>query len=90
MLIALICIYLGVWGCAYAAAHRFTGRSGFVALFAVAVVVVPAVFGGGFGLVVTRADPDYGLEWTRLTILMGVGIALIFYPLTWWRLRNRG
>jgi len=88
MLIAVICIYLCVWGCAYAAAHRFAGRAGFWLFYAVAIAVPPNLSGGVFYLFYANADGGNAAGFARIVILVGLGMAAVFYPASYWRIRR--
>ena len=87
MLIAVICIYMGVWGCAYFAAQA-AGRVRFAGLYAVAVLVLPNAFGLAFWLIYQRVDGEGAADLTRMVILIGAGLALVFYPLIYVRTRR--
>ncbi|WP_422029616.1 hypothetical protein [Roseovarius sp.] len=87
MLIAVICIYMGVWGCAYCAAQA-EGGVRFAAMYAVAVLVLPALFGVAFWLIYQRVDAEGAGNLTRLVILIGAGLGLVFYPLIYLRTRR--
>ncbi|KZY35958.1 hypothetical protein A3731_16385 [Roseovarius sp. HI0049] len=87
MLIAVICIYMGVWGCAYFAAQA-AGRVRFAGMYAVAVLVVPTLFGLAFWLIYQRVDVEGAGDLTRMVILIGAGLALVFYPAIYVRTRR--
>ncbi|MEQ8895785.1 MAG: hypothetical protein RID23_01750 [Roseovarius sp.] len=87
MLIAVICIYMGVWGCAYFAAQA-AGRVRFAGLYAVAVVGLPVLFGVAFWLIYQRVDAEGAGDLTGLVILIGAGLGLVFYPLIYVRTRR--
>lgn len=87
MLIAVICIYMGVWGCAYFAGQS-DGRLRFAGMYAVAVLVLPALFGVAFWLIYQRVDAEGAGNLTRLVILIGAGLGLVFYPLIYLRTRR--
>lgn len=88
MLIAVICIYLGVWGCAYAAAHRYTDRAGFWLFYAIAVSVPPNLFGGAFYLIYANADGANAAGLARIVVLVGLGMGAVLFPASYWRMRR--
>jgi len=87
MLIAVICIYMGVWGCAYFAAQA-DGRVRFAGLYVVAVLVLPNLFGLAFWMIYQRVDGEGAADLTRMVILVGAGLGLVFYPLIYVRTRR--
>lgn len=90
MLFTIVCIYLGVWGCAYAAARRFGGRRAFWALYALAVLVVPATFSGVFHIIYARVDPANAGSLSATVFLMGLALGVVSYPVSHMRLRRGG
>jgi hypothetical protein len=86
MLITILGIYLAVYACALFAARR--GRGTVWALYAVAVLVVPPVFGGLFYLVYMRVDPVNAPGITQALVGIGVALAVVGYPLGLWRARR--
>ena len=86
MIIALLCIYVGSWVCAYAAVHRFPGRMGYWALYAVAVAFVPIVFAAVLMLVYMQVDPGRAPDLARLVGVIGAAISLLAYPVSHLRL----
>jgi hypothetical protein len=90
MLIALICIFMAVWSCAYLAARVYRGWPAFIALYLVAVIAAPAVFAGGFHLIYRGVDAQNAAAFTRLVALLGVAVGVVFFPLSYLRLRREG
>ena len=72
MLIAVICIYMGVWACAYYAGQS-EGGVRFAGFYAVAVLALPNLFGLAFWLIYQRVDGDGAADLTRMVILVGAG-----------------
>uniref|UniRef100_UPI003B51685A hypothetical protein n=1 Tax=Roseovarius indicus TaxID=540747 RepID=UPI003B51685A len=87
MLIAVICIYMGVWACAYYAGQA-AGRVRFAGFYAVAILALPNLFGLGFWLIYQRVDGEGAADLTRMVILVGAGLALVFYPVIYLRTRR--
>ena len=87
MLIAVICIYMGVWGCAYFAGQA-AGRLRFAGLYAVAVLGLPNAFGLAFWVIYQRVAGDGAADLARVVIVIGAGLALLFYPLIYVRTRR--
>ena len=71
---------------------RFSPRGGGVgavwALYAVAVLVVPPVFGTLFYLVYARVDPANAIGITQAVVGIGAALAVVGYPLSLWRARR--
>lgn len=88
MLFVLIVTYLGVWGCAHVAAHRWPGRCGFWVFYAVAVALVPVVSGLAIHAIFGWLAPDYAATITPLSVQVGAVVALVAYPVK--HLRARG
>lgn len=87
MLIAVICIYMGVWGCAYFAGQA-VGRLRFAGMYAVAVLGLPNAFGFAFWVIYQRVAGDGAADLARMVIVIGAGLALLFYPLIYVRTRR--
>lgn len=85
MLFVLICTYLGVWACAYAAVHAWRGKLGFWILYAVALAGVPVVSGAVLGVIFSAANPAYGATITPLSMQFGILLALVVYPVKYLR-----
>jgi uncharacterized membrane protein HdeD (DUF308 family) len=82
MLITILCIYVGVWCCAYAAARRWRGTAAFWGLYAVAVFGVPAACSGVFHMVYARVDAANADTLTATVLLLGGVLAVLSYPLS--------
>jgi len=86
MIVALLCIYIASWGCAYAAVHRFPGRGAYWGLYAVAVAIVPLVFAGVFAGIYMQVDPVRAPGLARLVGVIGAAISALAYPVNHLRL----
>ncbi|WP_397541252.1 hypothetical protein [Roseovarius salis] len=90
MLVTIICIYMAVWGCAYAAARRFKSRAAFWVLYVVAVLPVPAFFTGAFYVVYAGVDAENAAQLAATVLVLGMALAVLSYPLSHARLRRNG
>lgn len=86
MIVALLCIYVGGWGCAYAAVHRFPGRVGYWMLYAIAVIVVPLIFSAAFAMLYMQVDADRATALARMVGAIGAAISVLSYPVSHLRL----
>ena len=89
MLITIILMSFGVWGCAYAAALRFPGRLGYWVLYVVAALVVPAVFCGAFWLAGGTTRPAAAPDLLETLFGFGVILGLLGFPLNHNRIKAR-
>ena len=89
MLITILCISFGVWGCAYAAVHRYGGRLGYWMLYALAGLGVPAAFTGAFYLVYRGVDPAAAPELAQVVLSLGVIVGVLGFPLNYTRIKAK-
>lgn len=89
MLITIILISFGVWGCAYLAVHRFPGRMAYWALYIIAAGVVPGIFCGAFWLLGGGSGPEAAPDIVQTLFGFGVILGVLAFPFNHTRIKAK-
>ena len=87
MFLVLICTFVGIWACAYAAVHYWPGRRGFWAFYVVALVPLPLLVTMTLKGIFSLVSLEYGASITPLSIQAGGALSSVAYPIKYLRVK---